>query len=106
MTRKVLVIEAVGDIQPHRIYRTTLAPTIFGYAPQRARDLEMAGELPPSFPLSPSSKYRAWLGQDIINHRNRMRELSEANAKAKAARPKQEQPLALKIKKQKLRPPK
>jgi hypothetical protein len=106
MTRKA-VIEPIGEIIPDQIYRTTLAPTIFGYGVNRARDLEKAGELPPSFPLSEFSKYRAWTGQQILDHRSRMKEIAEANAKALRERPKQQQPLALqpKIKKQKLRKP-
>jgi hypothetical protein len=104
MTRKP-IIQSIGEILPDQIYRTTLAATIFGFAPQRARDLEKAGELPPSFPLSPSSRYRAWLGQQILEHRERMRELAEANAKALRDRPKQPQPDSLKIKRTKLRPP-
>jgi hypothetical protein len=106
MTRKGST-ELIGEILPDQIYRTTLAATIFGYAPSRARDLEKTGELPPSFPLSPKSKYRAWLGQQILDHRARMKELAEANAKALRERPKQPQPPALqpKVKKQKLRRP-
>jgi hypothetical protein len=108
MTRKVS-IESIDEILPDRIYRTSLAEMVFGYAPQRARDLEKCGQLPPSFPLSPSSKFRAWTGQQILDHRAQMRKLAEANAKVERERPAQPQPqpLALqpKIKKQKLRPP-
>ena len=106
MTRKVS-IESIGEILLDRIYRTTLAAMIFGYAPQRARDLEKSGQLPPSFPLSPSSKFRAWTGQQILDHRAEMRKLAEQKAKAERERSPQPQPAALqpKIKKLKLRPP-
>jgi len=106
MTRKA-VIESIGGIRADQIYRTNLAPTIFGYGVERARTLEKSGQLPPSFPLSASSKYRAWTGQQILDHRADMRELAEANAKALRERSPQAQPAALqpKIKKQKLRPP-
>jgi hypothetical protein len=106
MTRKATV-ESIGAILPDAIYRTSLAPTIFGYGPQRARDLEKSGQLPPSFPLSPKSKYRAWTGQQILDHRADMRKQAEETAKAVRDRPKQEQPKALqpKIKKLKLRKP-
>jgi hypothetical protein len=107
MTRKGST-ELIGEILPDQIYRTTLATTIFGYAPQRARDLEKSGQLPQSFPLSPSSKFRAWTGAQILDHRARMRALAGQQAKAERERPPQPQPLALqrKIKKMKLRPPK
>jgi hypothetical protein len=106
MTRKATV-ESIGAILPDQIYRTSLAPTIFGYGPQRARDLEKSGQLPLSSPLSPKSKYRAWTGQQILDHRAAMRKLAEETAKALRDRPKQEQPLALqpKVKKLKLRSP-
>jgi hypothetical protein len=105
-TRKAVV--SIGAIDPHAIYRTSLAPSIFGYGPQRARDLEKNGLLPPSFPLTESSKARVWTGAQVLEHRARMRELAEQQAKAERERPKtkQEQPVALqKIKKVKLRPP-
>jgi hypothetical protein len=107
MTRKA-VIRPIGEIIPDQIYRTTLAATIFGYSANRARDLEKDGELPASFPLSPKSKYRAWLGSQILAHRARMQELAVQQAKALRDRPPQQpQPEALKpkIKKLKLRKP-
>jgi hypothetical protein len=105
MTRKKVSVELIGEILPDQIYRTTLSPAIFGYGKQRTDDLVRTGELPTPFPLSPSSRFKAWTGEQIIAHRARMREI--AAAQLKAERPPQPQPLALqpKIKKLKLRPP-
>jgi hypothetical protein len=106
MTRKSS-IEEIGEILPDRIYRTSQAATIFGYGPQRARDLEKSGDLPPSFPLSPASKFRAWTGAQILQHREEMRKLAAANLEVERKRAPEAQPPALqpKIKKMKLRAP-
>jgi hypothetical protein len=106
--RKSAPMEMIEDIKPDRLYRTTLSNQIFGYGQQRTKDLIDAGELPLPFPLSPSSRYRGWLGAQIIEHRARMRELAAANLEIERTRAPQQQPLALqpKIKKLKLRSPK
>jgi hypothetical protein len=71
--RKSAPMEMIEDIKPDRLYRTTLSNQIFGYGQQRTKDLIDAGELPLPFPLSPSSRYRGWLGAQIIEHRACMR---------------------------------
>ena len=76
------VAESIGEIQSDRIYRTTLSPAIFGYGPQATRDKIRNGELPMPFPLSPTSRFEAWTGAQILEHRARMRALAEAKAKA------------------------
>jgi len=103
----------LGEIDPAGTYRTTLSEELFGLGPQARADKEKIGELPPSFPLSPSSRFKAWTGQQVLDHRARMKELAEEKAKAELAaakdRPPTPQPKQLaaaqKIKKLKLRPP-
>jgi hypothetical protein len=63
MTRRKIEVEPIGDIQPDRIYRTTLSSAIFGYGPQATRDKIRNGELPMPFPLSPTSRFEAWTGR-------------------------------------------
>ena len=65
------------------------------------------GDLPRPAPLTPGSKFEAWTGSQIIEHRKRMRQLADAKAAADARRAKQVQPLAFrkKTKKVKLRAP-
>jgi hypothetical protein len=110
MTARKKQVELIGNIKPDQIYRTTLSPAIFGLGPQATVDKVKSGELPPSFPLSASSRFRAWTGQQILDHRaNMMKAVAEEKALA-AAKDRQPQPAGLaaaqkKIKKQKLRPP-
>jgi hypothetical protein len=105
MTARKKSVQLIGEIEPQQIYRVTLSPALFGYGQQRTNDLIESGELPMPFPLSASSRFRAWTGTQIIEHRARMQEL--AAAKLKVERPAQPQPVAQqKIKKLKLRPPK
>jgi hypothetical protein len=88
-----------------------LSQQIFGYGPQATRDKIRNGELPLPHPLSSSARTEAWTGQQILDHRKKMKLLAEEKAKAELAaakdRPPTPQPawLAPKIKKQKLRPP-
>jgi hypothetical protein len=90
----------LGAIDPAGSYRTTLSEEIFGLGPQRIIDKEKSGELPPSSPLTPSSRFRAWTGQQILDHRAKMQAL------VSPPRPQPKQfAAAQKIKKQKLRPP-
>ena len=107
MTRsKDVVTEMLDQIQPDRIYRTNLSPQIFGYGPERTRDLIAAGELPAPFPLTPSSKYSAWTGKQILEHRARVQKIGEAKVEAARAATKQSPPDKLrKIKKLKLKKP-
>jgi hypothetical protein len=96
MTRRKIEVELIGDIQPDRIYRTTLSSAIFGYGPQATRDKIRSGDLPMPFPLSPTSRFEAWTGRQIIEHRAQMQALAAEKAKAIAdsKRP-QPRPLAL-----------
>jgi hypothetical protein len=107
MTKRKVSTELIGEILPDQIYRTTLSPAIFGYGQQRVIDLVEMGELPVPFPLSPSSRFKAWTGQQIIDHRARMKELAAAQLEIERNRPAQPQSPALtaKIKKMKLRAP-
>jgi hypothetical protein len=97
--------ELIGSIQPDVFYRTNLSPQIFGYGPEATRAKIRSGELP--MPLSASSRFEAWTGQQILKHREDM--LKIAVEKSKVERPKQEQPKGLaehqRVKKQKLQPP-
>ena len=96
MTKRKIEVEPIGDIQPDRIYRTTLSSAIFGYGPQATRNKIRNGELPMPFPLSPTSRFEAWTGRQIIEHRAQMQALAAEKAKAivdsKRLRPR---PLAL-----------
>jgi len=113
MTRKRRTVELIEEIRPDRVYRTTLSEELFGYGPQAAREKARNGELPLSFPLSPSSRFEVWTGQQVLDHRARMKELAEEKAKAEFAAAKDQPPkpqpaglaAAQKIKKVKLRPP-
>jgi hypothetical protein len=86
MTRRKIEVELTGGIQPVQIYRTTLSSTIFGYGPQATRDKIRNGELPMPFPLSPTSRFEAWTGRQIIEHRAQMQALATEKAKAIADR--------------------
>jgi len=101
--------QRLGEIDPAGIYRTTLSEEIFSLGPQAVTDKEKTGELPPSFPLSASSRFRAWTGQQILDHRASMKELAEKELAAAKDRPPMPQPKQLeagqKTKKLKLRPP-
>jgi hypothetical protein len=107
MTKRKGNTELIGEILPDAIYRTSQSPSIFGYGPQRTKELIRKQELPLPAPLTPSSRFEFWTGAQILAHRANMRKLAEEKAKAERNRPKQEQPKALqpKIKKLKLRPP-
>jgi hypothetical protein len=110
MTKRKGNVELIGKIQPDQSYRTTLSPAIFNLGPQATRDKIKNGELPRPFPLSPSSRFEAWTGQQILDHRARMQVLAEEKAAAERAAEKQPQPKALaqaaaKIRKIKLKPP-
>ena len=82
MTKRKIEAELNGDIQRDRIYRTTLSSAIFGYGPQATRDKIRNGELPMPFPLSPTSRFEAWTGSQIIEHRAQMQALAAEKAKA------------------------
>jgi hypothetical protein len=82
MTRRKLEVELIGDIQPDQIYRTTLSSIIFGYGPQATRDKIRNGDLPMPFPLSPTSRFEAWTGRQIIEHRAQMQALAAEKVKA------------------------
>jgi hypothetical protein len=82
MTRRKIEVGPIGDIQPDRIYRTTLSSAIFGYGPQATSDKIRNGELPMPFPLSPTSRFQAWTGRQIIAHRAQMQALAAEKAKA------------------------
>jgi hypothetical protein len=107
MTARKKTVELIGDIEPQLIYRVTLSPAIFGYGQQRTNELIKNGELPVPFPLSATSTFKAWTGQQILDHRAAMQKQAEANVRGLRERPKQEQPKALqpKIKKLRLRKP-
>jgi hypothetical protein len=85
MTRKRITVETIGEIQPDVLYRTTLSPFIFGYGPQMTHDKIIAGELPKPIPLSETSRFSAWTGQQILDHRKKMRELAEKRVAEKPA---------------------
>jgi hypothetical protein len=106
MTAKRKYDQLIGNIEPDRIYRVTQSAALFGYGQQRTIDLIESGDLPVPFPLSARSRFKAWTGQQILDHRAAMQKLAEAKAKA-FERPAQPQPPALQpqIKKLKLRPP-
>jgi hypothetical protein len=104
MTKRKEVIESIRAIIPDQIYRVTLSPAIFGLGSQATRDKIRTGELPLPAPLSPSSRFEAWTGQQILDHRAAMRKQAEEKAKTLRERPPQKQP-PLKIKKMKLRKP-
>jgi hypothetical protein len=102
--------ELMGDIIPSKMYRTTLAPVLFGLGPQTLKAKILAGELPAPVPLTEGSRFEAWLGSQIIEHRERMKLVAEERVKAlreAAAAP--VQPAAprkpVKTKKMKLVPP-
>ena len=100
MKRRTERGQPLGEIDPAKIYRTTLSEELFGLGPQRIIDKVKSGELPPSFPITPSSRFRAWTGQQILDHRAKMQAL------VIPLRPQPQQfAAAQKIKKQKLRPP-
>jgi hypothetical protein len=110
MTRKRHAVRhMLGKIDPAGFYRTTLSEEIFGLGPQATADNEEAGDIPPSSPISPSSRFRGWYGQQILDHRANMQKLAAEQLEAKRAAADQLQPKALadavKIRKQKLRPP-
>jgi hypothetical protein len=113
VTRRKREIPLLGAINPDQLYRTTLAPAIFNLGWQACKNKIKSGDLPRPSPLTPGSKYEAWTGQQILDHRKDMQALAEQKAPVDAARPKQEQPVgfkraakaapATKIKKTKLR---
>ena len=77
-----------------------------GKSVKSAMHKEKRGELPKSFPLSPSSRYRAWTGQQVLDHRAKMQVLAAEQAVAeKRPQPPQFAAAKQKIKKQKLHPP-
>ena len=97
MTRPIKQeIAVVGEIDPGRIYRTTLSPVIFGVGWQACRNKILANELP-----IPSGDPAGWTGQQILDHRKKMQALAEQKAAADASRPKQKQPVGLKGKRKK-----
>jgi hypothetical protein len=95
MTKRKASTELIGEIQPDRIYRTTLSPAIFGYGPQATRDKIKSGELPTPFPLSASARFDAWTGKQILDHRARMQALAAEKAEDERAAEKKPQPSAL-----------
>ena len=108
MTRKRRTVELIEEITPDMAYRTTLSEELFALGPQAAADKEKVGELPPSSPLSASSRFRVWFGWQILEHRAAMQKLAAEQLVAKRAATPTPQPAGLaahKIRKQKLRPP-
>jgi hypothetical protein len=110
MTKRKASAEEIGEIWPDRLYRVNLSPAIFGYGPQATREKIRNGELPVPFPLSLTSRFEAWTGEQILDHRATMRVFAVEKAEAARAAEKQPQPkhlaqAATKIRKTKLRPP-
>jgi hypothetical protein len=103
MTRRKREIPILGAINPDQLYRTTLSVAIFNLGWQATKNKIKGGELPRPSPIFEGSKYEAWTGQQILDHRRDMRALAEQKAAIDAARPKQSQPAAFKRKKLKLR---
>jgi len=105
--KEIEELTPIGKIDPDRVYRTNLSPQLFGYGPQRTRDLIKLRQLPPPFPLNAESTALAWTGRQILDYRAQMQKLAAEKLEAAIAAPKQEQPKALvgKVKKVKLRPP-
>ena len=88
MTRRKDEVGLIEDIKPDQIYRTTMSQELFCLGPQATADKIKSGELPPPFPLSESSRARAWTGQQILDHRVKMRELAAVQLAAARAKPK------------------
>jgi hypothetical protein len=106
MTRRRKAVELLEIIHPDQLYRTTYSPAIFDLGWQAAKNKIRSGDLPRPMPLTPGSKFEAWTGRQILEHREKMRALAEAKAAADVARPVQKQPSGFKKKaKKKLRPP-
>jgi hypothetical protein len=98
VTRRKREIPLLEEIRPDQLYRTTLAPAIFSLGWQACKNKIRSGDLPRPFPLTPGSKYEAWTGQQILDHRRDMQALAEAKAVTDAARPRQSQPAGFKKK--------
>src|ERR1035441_2010476 len=77
--------QRLGEIDPAGIYRTTLSEELFGVGQQATKDKEKTGELLPSFPLSASSRFRAWTGQQILDHLAKMQKLAAEQLEVKRA---------------------
>jgi ParB-like nuclease family protein len=103
MTAKRKHVQLIGEIQPDQVYRVDQSSAIFGYGPQSIRNKIKNGQLPQPAPLSASSRFLCWTGQQVLDHRAQMRELAEQRAKADRDRPVQPQPLALQPKIKKLK---
>jgi hypothetical protein len=103
VTRRKREIPLLEEIRPDQLYRTTLAPAIFSLGWQACKNQIKAGKLPRPFPLSEGSKYEAWSGRQILEHREKMQALAEQKAVTDAARPKQSQPAGFKKKVKKLK---
>jgi hypothetical protein len=83
MTKRKRSELLISEIRPDQIYRTTLSPVLFGYGPQATRDKIRSGELPTPFPLSPSARFEAWTGKQILEHRAQMQALAIERAQKK-----------------------
>jgi hypothetical protein len=103
MTRRRKTVALIGDINPAQFYRTSNAPALFDLGWQATKNKILSGELPRPFPLNENSRIEGWLGSQILEHRARMRALAEERAATRAARPKQQQPKALKKKTKKVK---
>jgi hypothetical protein len=104
MTKKMRGDLDLIEIQPDRIYKTTLSQEIFGYGPQRTNDLIKKDKLPKPSPLSPGARFKAWTGQQILDHRSKMLELAAAE-KPPSPQPPQFAKANAAKQKVKLRPP-
>ena len=100
MTKPKNISDQIGEILPDQIYRVSLSPAIFGYGSESTKAKIRSGELPPPFPLSPSSRFEAWTGRQILDHRARMSTLAAQRIEAErveaasAAKRSQPEPLA------------
>lgn len=103
MTRRRTNVAPIGEIDPGGFYRTSQSPAIFSLGWQATRNKIRSGKLPQPSPLNEGSNVLGWIGQQIIDHRERMQKIAEQNAAVEAMRPKQEQPAALRKKVQKVR---
>ena len=99
----------LSELRRDMIVRKQYGKFYFGYGQAAIDILEKEKKLPRSFPLSQGGRARAWTGAQILDHREKMQKLAEAELEAVKDRPKQEQPEALKkkpkVKRVRLRPP-
>jgi hypothetical protein len=96
-------------IYPDAVYRTTLSPAIFGLGPDQTRVKIRNRELPQPFRPTPTSRTEVWTGQQIIEHREKMKALAAEEMAAEHKNPTPQPPWLTKakppVRKVKLRPP-